>query len=121
VLRKVIPLRVARAGAPRPKLVVSVSGGRVTQSATKGIARVQHAGPEQAFVFATYHDVRVFVVDADTHGMRLARELHRVYPGAATIAVSRSASSRAVLRRTGVVAAAPGRVAALVRRALRSP
>ena len=91
VRRKITTIRVIAANRARSQNVVSVTGGRTTQGATKGLKHVSHLTPDQAFLYATYHTVGVMLVDTDVYGPTLARDLHRVFPS------SRSSRSRRTL------------------------
>ena len=118
VQRTVTTIRIVAQGADRSRNVVSVTGGRTTQAVTHGLKHVSRLTPDQAFLFATHHDVGVIVVDADAYSPSLARDLHQVFPSATVAAISKSARRRAALRRRGVVtvpaAAPPAQVAALI-------
>ena len=123
VQRKITTIRVVATTRSRSQNVVSISGGRTTQGLTKGLKHVSRLTPDQAFLYASYHDVRVIVVDADLYGPALARDLHQVFPSATVVALSKNVGRRAALTSKGIVAVPastpPAQVAALVARLLR--
>ena len=123
VQRKITTIRVVATTRSRSQNVVSISGGRTTQGLTKGLKHVSRLTPDQAFLYASYHDVRVIVVDADLYGPALARDLHQVFPSATVVALSKNGGRRAALTSKGIVAVPastpPAQVAALVARLLR--
>jgi adhesin/invasin len=85
--------------------VVVVGATRTTQSVdADGRVRVTNASAEQAYLYGTYHDVAVIVVDVDVHGVALVRDLHGVFPETAIVAVSRQPARRAAEARAGAVA-----------------
>ena len=123
VQRKITTIRVVATTRSRSQNVVSISGGRTTQGLTNGLKHVSRLTPDQAFLYASYHDVRVIVVDADLYGPALARDLHQVFPSATVVALSKNGGRRAALTSKGIVAVPastpPAQVAALVARLLR--
>jgi hypothetical protein len=119
VVRKITTIRVATKAASHSRNVVSIADGRMTQGITKGQPHVSRLTPDQAFLYATYHDVRVLLVDADLHGPELARDLHTVFPSATVVAISKSPARRAALKSRGIVAVAPSQAAATVAQLLR--
>ena len=123
VVRKITTIRVVAKTSSHSRNVVSITGGRTTQGITKGQPHVSRLTPDQAFLYATYHDVRVLLVDADLHGPALARDLHVVFPSATVVAISNNPGRRAALKSRGIVvvpaSTPPGEVAALVARLLR--
>ncbi|HZT91093.1 MAG TPA: invasin domain 3-containing protein [Gaiellaceae bacterium] len=107
VSRRITPLRIlakkARAhGTPNQVLVLA--GARSLASARPANARLSRVTPEQAYLFATYHDVSVVVVDTALYGAQLARNLHTVFPNTAVVALARSPYTRTSLARGGCVA-----------------
>ena len=104
VQRKITTIRVVATNSSRSQNVVSISGGRTTQGLTHGLKHVSRLTPDQAFLYATYHDVRVIVVDADLYGPALARDLHQVFPSATVVALSKNSGRRAALKSKGIVA-----------------
>ena len=107
--RRITPLQILapRAGshvAATAKVVV-IGNGRGPQS----VAKVRHAHvetltSEQAYVYATSHDVSVIVVNADVNGVQLVQTLRAVFPSTAVIAISRHAATRAAAQRSGAIA-----------------
>jgi hypothetical protein len=65
---------------------------------------VQATTPEQAFIFATYHDVALILVDADVYGVEFVRNVRTVFPSTAVVALSKSGSRRVQLSQIGAVA-----------------
>ena len=124
VQRKITTIRVVATNSSRSQNVVSISGGRTTQGLTNALKHVSRLTPDQAFLYASYHDVRVIVVDADLYGPALARDLHQVFPSATVVALSKNGGRRAALKSKGIVAVPastpPAQVAALVARLLRA-
>ena len=101
-----------------------VQGVRSTQAVAKPTtAHSQQLSSEQAFDYATYHDISVVVVNLDTSGLRFAREFRTIFPETAMIAISKNATSRAAATRFGAVAArndaTSARITSLIARALR--
>ena len=74
------------------------------------------ATPETSFDLVARREPAVVVVDVDAYGVQLVRDLHRVFPDTAVIAISQSASSRAAARRAGAVAVKHSAPAATLRR-----
>ena len=67
----------------------------VTLKKKNGLKHVSRLTPDQAFLYASYHDVRVIVVDADLYGPALPRDLNRVFQSAAVVALSKNGARRA--------------------------
>ena len=126
VIRQITPLRVTAKTAPahaaKPAQIVVVSNAtRTVQNAfpeVKG-GRVQQSSADEAFVYATYHDVSVFVVDASTTRLGVVRSLHRVFPTATVVVASKSGATRAAAAKAGAVAVPPAGVSAAVAQALK--
>ena len=108
VQRAITPLRVLSAGAKahaaRPAQVLAALGNRSLQSITSSSAVVHTTTPEQTYVYATYHDVALILVDADVHGAAFVRNLRTVFPATVVVALSKSSSRRAQLSHMGAVA-----------------
>jgi hypothetical protein len=107
VQRRVTPLTILARGArvhsaSSPQVLVIGSGSK----SIAGVPRVTVAAvaPEQAYLYATYHDVGAIVVDVDTQGLRLVQSLHMVFPNTAIVALSRQPSRLAAATRLGAVA-----------------
>jgi hypothetical protein len=124
VRRTTTPLRViadgTRAHAANPVQVLSVLGQRALDAAALRGMTVRPMAPEQAILFATYHDVSVIVVDADLTGVAFVQTVRRVFPTTAVVALSASGSRRAQLAQSGAHAVPAGTssaaLVALVRR-----
>jgi hypothetical protein len=104
VQRKITPLRIDRtAKAPKNAPVVVVSNGKTVQSTSSTALGVQllDQSTEQAFLYATYHDVRGFVLDGEPFDPATVRELHALYPGRAIVVKTSSASVRKAAVRAG--------------------
>jgi methionine-rich copper-binding protein CopC len=107
--------------AKPPKVVVVGTSLRSTQAVMPRLGvRVEQVTGEQLFLYATYHDVSVIVVDADVTGVPYIRALHKLFPSTAIVARSAHAARRAVLSRldaTAVPASMPAaQLAALVQK-----
>jgi hypothetical protein len=59
---------------------------------------------EQAFEYATYHDVSVILVDIDPDRMRLLKSLRTVFPSTVVIAVSKDPAKLAAAAKAGAIA-----------------
>jgi hypothetical protein len=105
VRRTTTPLRVladgTRAHAANPAQILSVLGQRSLQGTGLRGMTVRPMAPEQAILFATYHDVAVVVVDADLSGIAYVQTLRRVFPTTAVVALSASGARRAELAQSG--------------------
>ena len=84
--------------------------------------RVRKLTAEQAYLYATYHNVSVIVLDADTYGLTLIQNLREVFPSTAVIAISKSPQTLARAARLGAIAvpanASPTKLSALIARVL---
>jgi hypothetical protein len=103
VARRITPLqvlpRLASAHIAKTPQVVVVGGRRATTRA----GHVERLSRDRAYVYATFHDVSVFVVDADTQGLQLVQSLRAVFPLSAVVAVSRNDATLTAARRAGAV------------------
>ena len=107
----------------RSQNVVSISGGRTTQGVTHGLKHVSRLTPDQAFLYATYHDVR-----RDPRRRRPVRAARsratctRCSRRRRVVALSKNGGRRAALKSKGIVAVPastpPAQLAALVARLL---
>ena len=78
----------------------------------------------EAYLYATYHDVSVIVLNLDASSIAEVRTLRRVFPATAIIALSKDSKKRAAAQAAGAVAAPASvsnrKLAALVARVLSS-
>jgi hypothetical protein len=118
VRRQITPLSVARsakASRSAKLLTVSAAGARTPQSTG---SMLYETSVEQAFLYATYHDVRGFVLAADAFDPATVRALRAVYPHRAVIvltdATSVARSARAAGASTLPAHASAATVASLV-------
>jgi hypothetical protein len=125
VHRLVTPLVIlgphARSHTKPPQIVVVGNSLRSTQAVLPPLGmHVERSTGERAFLYATYHDVSVIVVDADVMGLPYIRALRTVFPSTTIVARSARASRRAALTRLGATAVpasmSAARFAALVQR-----
>ena len=108
VRRTSTPLRVlahgAKAHAAHPAQIVASLGGRPLRAPASASVNVRTGTVEQAVLYATYHDVAVFVVDADLYGAPSVATLRTVFPTTRVVVLSKRASLRARLTRLGALA-----------------
>jgi hypothetical protein len=102
----------AKAKAHTASIVTVVASERSALDASG----LLEATPETSFDLVARREAAVVIVDVDAYGVQLARDLHRVFPDTAVIAISKSASSRAAARRAGAVAVRHSAPAATLRR-----
>ena len=99
VQRTITPLRIEqKATAPKNAAIVVVSNGRSAESAGSGLFQ---ASVEQAFLYATYHEVRGFVVEPGAFEPTTVSQLVAVYPHRAVVVLTRSAAAARAARRAG--------------------
>jgi hypothetical protein len=95
VQRRITPLRIqAQASAPKDAAIVVVSSGRTIQAFRGGGSSLGllDASVEQAFLYATYHEVRGFVLDASSFDPPTVGALRAVYRHRGVIVVTSSPS-----------------------------
>jgi hypothetical protein len=124
--RTSLKIRVITAAAKAHTAVPTQIVLTVSDSTTSARRAVQSAGqaieatPEQSFAVASTRDASVVIVDADTYGVKLAHDLHVVFPTTAIVALSGSKATLAILARQGAIAlpssTPAAKIAALVRR-----
>jgi hypothetical protein len=119
----IIPPHAAPHAAAPPEIVVLSDTGRTAQAISKPKkGRIRKLTPEQAYLFATYHDVSVIVLDADTYGVALIKNLRTVFPSTAVIAISKNPQTLATVARLGAIAVPANvptsKLAALIARVL---
>jgi hypothetical protein len=128
VQRRITPLAViapfARAHAASPAQVVVVSdASRSTQAVpSTPNGTVRKLSSEETYLFATYHDVSVIVLDMDAHALPFLESLRTVFPTTTVIAISTRSAVRAAAARDGAVAvppSPPSKLASLVALLLR--
>jgi DNA-binding NarL/FixJ family response regulator len=77
---------------------------------------------EQAYVYATYHDVSVILLDVDSDRIQLLKSLRTVFPATAVIAFSKDPARLAAAAKTGAIAVprstSPAKLRALIAHAL---
>ena len=106
VLRKITPMRVAVKGSTSGQVVV-ISSGRSTQGleTAPSVAKVEQlSSAEQAYLYATYHNVAVMVINADTYGLKAVRTLQTVFPQTTVVAIAKSAAARRAVTKAGAIA-----------------
>jgi hypothetical protein len=113
VKRSITPLVILPPGAKthsaKPAQIVVVEGNRSTQSiSTPGHSHIEKMSAEQAYIYATYQDVSVIVVNADISGLPLLRSLHRIFPQTTLVAISQRASTLKAATRIGAIAVPAG-------------
>jgi len=128
VQRTVTPLvilapRANTHSAQTPQIVV-VNGIRSTQAIAKPKhSHIENASTEQAYIYATYHDVSVIVLNVDIYGLPLLKSFRTVFPQTALIAISKKPSTLASAARLGAIAvpsdASTARIATLIANVLK--
>ncbi|HEV7639953.1 MAG TPA: Ig-like domain-containing protein, partial [Gaiellaceae bacterium] len=110
----------AKAHTADPAQIV-LTVGQSTKSAKRamqGVGQTIEATPEQSFEVASARDASVVIVDADKYGVKLVRDLRRVFPTTAVVALSKSKVTLAILARQDAIAlpasTPPAKLAALV-------
>ena len=123
VQRKITTIRVVATNRSRRRTSSRSRVAGQRRASRKALKHVNRLTPDEAFLYASYHDVRVIVVDTDLYGPALARDLHQVFPSATVVALSENGGRRAALKSKGIVAVPAStpsaQVAALVARLLR--
>jgi len=109
--------------AQTPQIVV-VNGIRSTQAIAKPKhSHIENASTEQAYIYATYHDVSVIVLNVDIYGLPLLKSFRTVFPQTALIAISKKPSTLASAARLGAIAvpsdASTARIATLIANVLK--
>jgi DNA-binding NarL/FixJ family response regulator len=75
--------------------------------ATQPHGHVVRLTSEEAYLYATYHDVSVIVLDVDTDRIQLVRSLRTIFPSTAVIAFSRDPAKIAAAAKAGAIAGPP--------------
>jgi methionine-rich copper-binding protein CopC len=104
--RRITPLRELGRGAQAhstPNQIVVAAGAR-SLAGRPAHSRVEAATPEEAYLFATYHDVSVMVVNADLYGVEFVKDVRVVFPNTTIVALSKNPARLAQLARLGCVA-----------------
>jgi hypothetical protein len=110
----------AKAHTANPaQIILTVSAStKSAQRAVQWAGQTIEATPEQSFDVASTRDASVVIVDADKYGVKLVRDLRKVFPTTAIVALSKSKVTLAILARRGAFAlpssTRPTRIAALV-------
>jgi hypothetical protein len=118
VERRITPVQIlparARAHVASTPQVVVVADERATQAVARPHGtHVETLTSEQAWVYATYHDVSVIVLDVDANGLQLANSLRAVFPSTVLVAISKDPAKRAAVTRAGANAVPPSSSAKL--------
>jgi hypothetical protein len=96
---------VAKAHTANPAQIILTVGQTATAArAMRGIGQAIEATPEQSFEVASTRDASVVIVDADKYGLQLVRDLRKVFPTTAVVALSKSKATLAILARQGAIA-----------------
>jgi hypothetical protein len=98
--------RAAKLHTANPAQIILTVGQstKSAQRATQGVGQTIEATPEQSFDVASTRDASVVIVDADKYGVKLVRELRKVFPTTAVVALSKSKVTLAILARHGAIA-----------------
>jgi hypothetical protein len=95
----------AKAHTANPAQIILTIGQTPTAArAMHGVGQTIEATPEQSFEVASTRDASVVIVDADTYGVQLVRDLRKVFPTTAVVALSKSKVTLAILARQGAIA-----------------
>jgi hypothetical protein len=98
--------RAAKLHTANPAQIILTVGQstKSAQRAMQGVGQTIEATPEQSFEVASTRDASVVIVDADKYGVKLVRELRKVFPTTAVVALSKSKLTLAILGRQGAIA-----------------
>jgi hypothetical protein len=98
--------RAAKLHTANPAQIILTVGQstKPAQRGMQGVGQTIEATPEQSFDVASTRDASVVIVDADKYGMKLVRELRKVFPTTAVVALSKSKVTLAILARQGAIA-----------------
>jgi hypothetical protein len=94
----------ARTAVPAQIILTISDSTKVAQRALQSAGQTIEATPEQAFAIASTRDASIVIVDADTYGVKLVRDLRLVFPTTAIVALSNSKVTLAILARQGAIA-----------------
>jgi hypothetical protein len=95
----------AKAHTANPAQIILTAGQTTAAArAMHGIGQTIEATPEQSFEVASTRDAAVVIVDADKYGVQLVRDLRKVFPTTAVVALSKSKVTLAILARQGAIA-----------------
>ena len=99
----------AKAHIAKPAQIVVIEGNKPTRSIRTPLhGHLQKLSAEQAYIYATYQDVSVIVVDADVSGLPLLRTLRRVFPQTTLLALSKKPATLRALARLGATPVVSG-------------
>ena len=87
--------------------VVVISSGRSTLGleTTLSVAKIEQlSSAEQTYLYATYHNVSVVVLNVDTYGLKTVRTLHTVFPQTTVVAIAKGAATRRTAAQAGAIA-----------------
>ncbi|HEX3805677.1 MAG TPA: Ig-like domain-containing protein [Gaiellaceae bacterium] len=120
-IRIIAPKAKAHTAKPaQVVLTVSDESQRTTQSIAGTLGQTLEATPDQTFNVTEQHDASVVIVNVDLYGLAFVRQIRRVFPTTAVIALSRNQKTLAAAAKTGAVAisssTASAKIAALVTR-----
>jgi hypothetical protein len=106
--------------ATTPQIVIIDNARQTLASRPRG--HVEKLTSEQAYLYATYHDVSVILLDVDAKRLQLLKSLRTVFPSTAVIAFSKDPAERAAATKVGAIAVPPStsaaKLAALIARVL---
>jgi hypothetical protein len=114
IRRRVTPLQIvgsARVHAAMTPQIVIIDNARQTVASQPRGHVVKLTG-EQAYLYATYHDVSVIVLDVDPDRIQLVKSLRTIFPSTAVIAFSKDPAKLTAAAKAGAIAVPPSTSAA---------